>query len=141
MAKKDQNRFKKTALLFFGVAVVWLILALGVGFVWCLSGDGIRSLIWLTIFWFLSVLDLAVLAVLVKNIFEWMNAKGENRPVYAIRTLCWGIFKVFCLGLFFIVLLKGQQIPMQGLLLGMGTLVIVPLVGGFLWSQKVLSNA
>ena len=91
--------------------------------------------------WFLSILDLAVLSKLGLVLFSLVNAEGARRSALTIQAFFWGAFKIICLGLFVITLLKGQKIPVSGLSLGMGTLVVVPLLGGFLWSRKVLTDA
>jgi hypothetical protein len=96
---------------------------------------------WALGLWLLAVVDLAVLGKTISCVLFLMHSTSEMRSAHVVQALCWGLFKVVCLGLFIIILLKGQKIPMRGLLLGMGTLVIVPLTGGFFWSQRVLRNA
>lgn len=98
---------------------------------------------WIFIFWVLSILDLVALAKTLSSVMGLINSseKSELRATYMVQTLCWGFFKLACLGLFILVLLKGQNIPWIGLLLGMGTLVVVPVMGGFVWSQRALRNA
>jgi hypothetical protein len=92
-------------------------------------------------FWVLSIMDLVVLAKFLSTVAHYLNAKELTRAALGVQALIWGLFKILCLGLFVLVLLKGQEIPLHGLLLGMGTLVVVPLAGGFFWSQRILKNA
>ena len=131
---------RKDQVVFLGVSLGWLLLSVALCF---FLGPEPRNdqFLWMLVFWGLSNLDLSVLAKFMSVAVRWAGATPEKRPVLAIQAFCWGIFKVVCLGLFIFVLLKGYEIPTYGLLLGVGTLGIVPLVGGILWSQRVLRNA
>jgi hypothetical protein len=133
---------RQKALPFFGVAVLWLILGQFLAWRWSSSFDqAILACQWMFIFWALCILDLLALVKLISIAFQWINSTLENRPVYLIQTLSWGGIKLVCLGFFIGILLKEQHIPMHGLLLGLGTLAIVPWVGGFFWSQRILQDA
>ena len=121
-----------------------------VGLVWLLFGGVLCyfltaraelawvSLKWLCGIWTLCILDLYVLRMLVWSVLEILRSDQGNSSLYIVQTAFWGVLKLVCLGLFIIVLLKGQKIPLHSLLLGIGTLGMVPLVGGFLWSQRLL---
>lgn len=137
-----ENKTKSGIFLFGTVSVVWLILSEVL--CWGLNSNreqafsAYKSLLG---FWTLSVLDLGILAKFLSSAGYLMNANEATRSAYAVQAIVWGVSKVVCLGLFVLVLLKGHEIPMHSLLLGMGTLVVVPLAGGFIWSQRVLQNA
>ena len=138
-AAKEQSILKPFVLS----ALVWAV----AGFAACkyLSEDAVvlqRNLIWLFGLWALCLLDLAALAKTVNGMLAiaagGSGPAAENRGAYVIHTFSWGLIKLVCLGIFALVMIKARPIPTAGLLLGMGTLVVVPLVGGFFWSQKVL---
>ena len=93
---------------------------------------------WLLGIWALCIVDLYVLRMLVWSVLQILRSDQGNPSLYVIQTAFWGVLKLVCLGLFIIVLLKGQKIPLHSLLMGIGTLGMVPLVGGFLWSQRLL---
>lgn len=134
----------KQLYLFGYVAMAWLVGSSVVSFFLEAgqeSGTPVLALAALVGFWALSVLDLVALTRFLSVIFKWMSPDAEKRPLFLIQAMFWGLIKVVCLGLFFITLLKGQKIPMHGLLLGMGTLGVVPVVGGFIWSQRILQDA
>lgn len=97
-----------------------------------------RNLVWFFGLWALSLLDLVALGKTVQGLIAIAGGAGENLPAYTIHTFSWGLIKLVCLGIFALVVIKGSPIPTAGLLVGMGTLVVVPLVGGLLWSQRVL---
>jgi hypothetical protein len=130
--------------LFLYVALGWLICGASLSF-WLETqqevpypGLALGAVVGL---WTLSLLDLVALTRLLGVVFKWMSPNSGNPAVFFIQTLFWGALKLVCLGLFFITLLKGQKIPMHGLLLGMATLGVVPVVGGFIWSQRISENA
>jgi hypothetical protein len=142
MKDSPYNEKENSLWLFLWASLAWLVL----GWVFCAflgtsRADALASGFWMAIFWGLCVLDLWVLARFMSVAMAWMNAEPEKRTAYSIQAFCWGLFKLVCLGLFIGVLLKGYEIPTYGLLLGMGTLGVVPLFGGFLWSQRILRNA
>jgi hypothetical protein len=127
---------------FLWIALIWL----GFGQILCqtMSQDRIQSLAsaqWMFIIWALSLLNLGVLAQWMSIVIRWMSSSQEKRSAYLIQTLFWGVFKLVCLGFFIAILLKGHHIPILGLLLGIGTLGVVPLLGGFFWSQRMLNHA
>jgi len=140
-----ENLRKKTNAGFFlfgAAAVIWLVL--GEILCWVFNFDLEQAFLAYKSFlgfWTLSVLDLGILAKFLSSAAHLMDAEEATRPAYAVQALVWGVGKVVCLGLFVLVLLKGHEIPMHSLLLGMGTLVVVPLAGGFIWSQRILQNA
>ncbi|MEO5971054.1 MAG: hypothetical protein ABIQ95_14090 [Bdellovibrionia bacterium] len=140
--KNLENKTNSGIVIFGIVSAVWLIL--GEVSCWALNPNpeqaflAYRSFLG---FWCLSVLDLGILAKFLSSAGYLMNANETTRSAYAVQAIVWGVGKIVCLGLFVLVLLKGHEIPMHSLLLGMGTLVVVPLAGGFIWSQRVLQNA
>lgn len=141
MEKQAKTGFE-TLETFKWVCIIWLF----IGEIACfLIGpsfeDKVQAAFFMFGFWALSALDLWVWVKLMETVIHWMNAIQEKRTAYSIQAFCWGIFKIVCLGLFIGVLLKGYQIPTRGLFLGVSTLGVVPLIGGLLWSQRVLRNA
>lgn len=137
-----ENKTNSLIFIFGATSVIWLVL--GEVLCWALNSNieqafsAYKSFLG---FWILSVLDIGVLGKFLSLAAHLMNADELNKSAYAVQALVWGVAKLVCLGLFVLVLLKGHEIPMHSLLLGMGTLVIVPLAGGFIWSQRVLQNA
>ena len=124
------------------VSSLWLLLALAVcGYMSSTPEEWKASFVGAFILWAICNLDLLVLKNLVSNVLNLISLTDGNRLRVSIRALFWGVLKLICLGLFIIVLLKGHKIPTQGLLLGVSTLVVIPLVGGFLWSQRIVPNA
>lgn len=84
---------------------------------------------------FLLVKFLAVVLVLVSD------QVSEKRPMYAIQATFWGFSKLTVLGVMIAVVFQAEKAPVMPLLLGMGSMVAIPLIGGFWWSQKGLSHA
>ena len=138
-AAKEQNILKP-----FGfAALVWAVVGFAACKYWSEDASVLqRNLVWHFGLWALCLLDLAALAKTVNGMLIIAAGSSgpvaENRGAYVIHTFSWGLIKLVCLGIFALVMIKGRPVPTAGLLLGMGTLVVVPLVGGFFWSQKAL---
>ena len=119
-------------------AVVWAV----IGWAICRHFSAVtalqQNLIWLFGLWALCLIDLVALGKTIQGVLAIAAGAGENLSAYTIHTFSWGLIKLVCLGIFASeVVIKGSPIPTADLS-GMGTLVVVPLVGGLLWSQRVL---
>ncbi len=121
-------------------ALAWL--ALGVGLIQLFEhpSQTRTSQVECGILWFLSILDLFVLTFFISQVLQQGSASKAQKEDFSFRIWFWGLFKVVCMGLFIIDLLKGQKITLLGLLMGIGTLWAVPLIGGFLWSWTELKR-
>jgi hypothetical protein len=124
---------------FLWASFIWGVILLGL--CWGLTPDSVqmgRSIRWGMLFYGLCLVNLVALVKTLNHVFQLMGGKAGH----SVQALIWGSFKLVCLGLFIIVLLKGQQnIPSVGLIAGLSTWVAVPLIGGFLWSQRILQHA
>ncbi|MGK5088776.1 hypothetical protein WDW86_14560 [Bdellovibrionota bacterium FG-2] len=128
---------------FLWCALGWLVLGTLLSLALS-SGEAKLSIAWFLCFWGLSVFDLFALTKVVSTLL--ILAAGdeksvEKRPALIIQSFYWGFLKIGCLGAFGVVLFLGSSISRGAMLLGLGTLIIVPLFGGFLWSQRVLKHA
>jgi hypothetical protein len=124
---------------FLWVAVGWLLGALA----FCAlrtAGDG-TALLWLVAIWALAMADLAAMVAAIRAVFRLNSVSSEKRPAAAIQALTWGSVKLACLGLFIAIFVNSATLPVVSLLLGLGTMICVPVVGGFWWSQRILKHA
>ena len=127
---------------FFWCSVAWL--AAGGTLSVALPAGALSAAPWFLAFWGLSVLDLLALSRVVQSLLSLVAIEEkdlEKRPALIIQSFYWGFLKIGCLGAFGIVLFFSTSISKLSMFLGLGTLVIVPLFGGFLWSQRVLKHA
>jgi hypothetical protein len=145
---KDLTLVRAEFVFFGGAAAFWLFLIEVVGYFFSDSGAVARQIdqaFWGFYLWGLCVLEFFVLRMLFQAIFQRVNLNGRATGPFSRRIFFWGFFKVVCLGLFLQVLLKGQKIPLEALMMGFGTLAFVPLVGGFFFSRwemkRELNNA
>jgi hypothetical protein len=134
MSKKDTAPFVQAAL-------GWLV----VGCVACglLSADtsaAASSILAMTLFWALCLFSLFALGKALEAIFGLADASSEKKGALIIQASTWGILKLVSLGFVIAILVKARQIPLTGLWLGMASFIVIPVVGGFFWSQKVLKN-
>jgi len=87
---------------------------------------------WWTALFALSVLDLTAIAGLVGALVA--GAPEGDRVRWGIRLLFLGVLKLGAWGVFAALLFGNRGIPNASLLSGLGTLIVVPLFGGFLWT-------
>jgi hypothetical protein len=87
---------------------------------------------WFFLFWILGVADLATIAALVFSMVTWQDTGDRARM--GIRIAVLGIAKVTLLLIFGAILFLRHGIPQSSLLVGLATLIVVPLLGGFAWS-------
>jgi len=143
-APEKANRTDAVPRIFALVSGAWLAIA-GI-LCWQLSPEGrsAAAILWFVGLWLLSVLDIAALGKTLTAVLGLAGGEiqePEKRAGAAIRAFYWGFVKLACLGFFALALTKAEAAPGIGLLLGLGTLVIVPLAGGVVWSQRILRNA
>lgn len=121
------------------VGLAWL--ALGLPLSYRLGHPGTLSLEWMVGLWALAMLDLIVLARLLVALGGWMSDSDANRKsAHVFQALFWAGAKVACLGIFLLTLMNARGAPTASLLLGMATLIVVPIFGGYGWSQNELKT-
>lgn len=133
---------------FLYAALVWA-LCVATGAYFLEPTHPVRAVLWALGLWALCIFDLFALAKVVRGALRLaagQNEAGTADPVelrtaLGLNTAFWGLIKLSCLGLFMGVLLKGVEIPTGSLLLGLSTLVVIPLLGGLIWSQRGLKHA
>lgn len=109
---------------FYQLAVLWGILGLAVS--WVASSAGVlETALWFGAFWLLSIADFAAIAGVVRTVL--------SSPIDPIFAMAWGLAKLACLGLFGLLLFNAKTAPMASVILGVGTLVIVPLLSAAWW--------
>ncbi len=139
--RRSKNTLKTEVRIFGSAGLIWL----AIGLMICLGHEEIsevrRSQAWFVALAALSIVDFFVLRMLIQAVLRNFTASSDQKREFSRPIALWGIFKAVCLGLFLIVLLKGQKIPLLGLSLGVGTLGAVPLLGGVLWSYCELKRA
>lgn len=80
------------------------------------------------------------LGKLLAALLSWM-AEPQKQVSTLIRASYWATLKLASLLLLNAVLLKHTGIPSLAILLGVGTLGVVPLFGGICWSQRTFRHA
>ena len=113
---------------FLATGGIWVIL----GVIASLVSDrsDLRSIVWFLGVWATCILDFVVTVQLLRQMLDGKSAAA----------LTWGTAKLACLALIGVVLWAGQSAPTRALLMGMATLVVVPLFGGMWWYQKEQSD-
>lgn len=117
---------------FLGAALLWLFLGSGNVLYWVSPEARGTGLVWWVGLYLLGVLDLGMIAALVASLLE--GAPEGDRVRWGVRLLFLGALKLLAWGIFAFLLFGNRGIPNASLLSGLGTLVVVPLLGGFLWS-------
>lgn len=97
---------------------------------------------WASFGWALGIgllcfLDILCIAAVVRPLLAIVaGTSGRERSRNIVQIFVCIPIKLACLGLLAVVLWAGRDIPNHALLLGSGTLVAVPLVGGLIWFKK-----
>lgn len=125
---------------FYWSAILWALIATAITLFSSPKEEATRAIVWLGIFYAVSAADLYSISRLVATILELMATPPEKRIPGLIQASYWGFLKLACLGIFTALVFKGHEIPSTALLTGVGTMVFVPLVGGFWWSKVSSSN-
>jgi hypothetical protein len=131
----------KTLKPFITVSIVWFVISGVACFQFANPGHTFSAFRWMAELWALCLIDLYALAKAVGAALSLVSATGEKRGALIIQASYWGMIKLACLGILGAILLRGSTIPTTGLLMGSATLVVIPLIGGYWWSQKVLRHA
>jgi uncharacterized membrane protein len=101
------------------------------------GGNRIREIEVFGLFTGICLLDLWTLGKLFSALFPLVTG-GEKLGFNAIQAFYWGTLKLACVGILIILLVKGESIPggipRVGMLVGLGTLIGVPLLGGIFWN-------
>ena len=143
MARKNRKRAKSRVRFSFRpfVLVAAVVGVLGAGASVALSsrsseGSGAQALTAFLILWAASCLNLGVLGKAGLKVMEWMRHSGQNHsPELMIQVFFWGLMKFGCLILLGSLIWRSRSVPGMTLVLGLSTLVLVPLFGGYLWSR------
>jgi hypothetical protein len=88
----------------------------------------------------LSLMGFGAMAKCFAAVARLVAGGSGNRQSYVIQAFYWAMIKLACLGLLVTILIYVREIPVVGILVGIATLVVVPLTGGLLWKQTVLKN-
>lgn len=124
---------------FFWATLIWGVL--GAGSLFFLSSERDSALQSFALYFGLAVTDLFFIVKTVAATLVLMSDQGaKNRTAYAIQALVFGGLKFLCLGAIGVCLWKVPSRTSGGVLFGLSALVAVPLLGGFLWSQRVLKQ-
>ena len=120
---------------FVSASMLWLTTSSAV--VMTLSGNTKASAMeWLFGIAAICLMDFLAMAMVVVNLLR-LASGAPDRIISVIRTSYWGTIKLACVLIFGAVLIRGRSsaagVPACGLLLGVSTLVAVPLIGGLLW--------
>jgi hypothetical protein len=133
------ERLKK-AKPFVLTAAFWLVAGSAVSL--SLGTDRFGNVKWMIGLWFLSVADLIVLAMLIRTLFVLVTSPDPTEKLVRSIHISWWLFlKLICLALFGVVLFTAKGCPLVGLLCGLLTMAIVPLVGSLWWSHKESKHA
>ncbi len=93
------------------------------------------------VFFFLAVTDLFFLVKTIAALLHLMSHQGaKNRSAYTIQAAVYGGLKLVCLGAIGFLVWKFPNASRSGIFLGLSAIIIVPLAGGFSWSQSQLKS-
>lgn len=91
----------------------------------------IKAVGWFLTFWSLSLLNLFFLARASEAIMDLMVKKKAN----AMEAILWSFLKITTLGLIAFFLFRARDTSILAIVLGLATMILVPLFGGLWWNQ------
>ena len=132
--------YESKAKPFIWVSLVWLL----IGTFFCLwpVNLGFLAIKWFLGLSFLCLFDFLSLSKTLQAMVELANKAHlvvRMRTVFSL--VFWSVAKLICLGLFIVLLMKARSIHFTPLFLGVGTLLVVPWVGGLLWRRGEVKYA
>lgn len=129
VAHQLHNPFVWVSLIWAVISTIGLLLIVSPG-QWFLAALGFYS------FWFLTLLDLFSITKVVASLLNLMSdSANSSRTKTLIQLAFWGTLKLTCLIGLGLGISKAEGLPLMGLLMGLGTLIVVPLAGGFWWTR------
>lgn len=127
----------RAAAFFFIAALLWLgLTSLGS---WFYYREGFFNWSFLSLFgiWLICLADIGVTGKFFSAVFRIMTADSkpqqEKSILSLIQAFSWGTIKLAFVGFLIIVIYQGRRIPSSSLVLGIGTLFVVPVAGGLMW--------
>ncbi len=131
---------------FFHVAWIWAAASKAVISYQLWGKPGVlKALVVFGAFWFLSICSLYSLARVVAMILDLGLVSQEKRTPLLIRASYWGLFKLVCVGILITALNLVSESASPyfrvAVSLGISTVCVVPLVGGYFWSRRVVEHA
>lgn len=134
--KLEKGSLKSTFLM---TAVVWLLFAHAV--LVFRQELSVSNELWLIAFWLFCLFDLFTLSKTVAATMNLMSDQVHINSAHSGGALFWGALKICCLGSIGVVLFFAKSVSISIVLLGMSTMLVVPLAVGFCWSKKELEHA
>ena len=106
------------------------------------TGAFLSAARWFLIISLLCFVDLVAIVGTMTAAFKWTelaDADPLKRSAAALQTFYWGAFKLACLGILGMILIRAQSASGLSLFLGLATLAVLSLVGGLFcsWSKNV----
>jgi hypothetical protein len=132
----------KKEMLKIGIRAQALWLLVGISLLFLTRGSSapfLGALRWFLVLSLICFVDLIAIVRTMMAAFEWTQLAddpSEKRTAAALQTFYWGAFKLACLGILGMILIRAQSVPGLSLFLGLATLAALPLVGGFFWSRS-----
>lgn len=111
--------------------------------IWWALGAIFTNVFWFSVVWLICVFDFFAIFKTIACVLALMSdGQADKKAVILFQTLFWGFMKLACLGLLGGLLMMSQkfEIPQKALLMGLGTLIVVPLFGGFWWSRSEIQQ-
>jgi hypothetical protein len=133
----DEEKLLSQTKVFVNVAVAWGLI--GSSLVFFLQPEhGLAfNLRWYSGLWACSGINLFALSKTVSKVLLLMSDNvGQQRAQILIQVFFWASLKLGFLTLLGSLIWHSQSVPGMTLLLGLSTLVVVPIVGSYLWSRK-----
>ena len=126
---------------FVWITALWIPFAIGTT-TYFYPGSPSDGLLFGLSFFIFALSNLFFLVKMIEVTTNLMSDQAtEKRGLYQIQVVFWVTLKLISFGgLFFLIWKFQNQVILPALVCGVGTLIVVPLFGGYWWSRKELEG-
>ena len=98
--------------------------------------DPLHAILWSLALWALCMADFFGTAQMVRGMLAVRAGSSTSGGSPSAQALGGGALKLACFGLLGVVVWAGKEAPLRALLMGLGTMIVVPLLGGVWWFKR-----
>jgi len=129
----------KTKMMWALVTVLWHVLAIAILAFFMTDTSWIYPAAVFLFFSGLFLINVFLLTKCVQSVFKYIQS--DKKTAHLVNAFSYGFIKILCLiFILFILFTKIHSVPLQGIFLSLGSIVVLPLLFGLIWSHYELKK-